>query len=131
VKITTRTDALAGALNGEPMDPGHFTGPASNQPLHVTLEPNPVRVSVVHFRAGTRNHWHRHDGGQVLHVVDGEGYVQSRGESAHRIRTGDTVSAAPGEEHWHGAGPDGAMAHVAVTIGDTTWLASSADEPLA
>ncbi|HEY4026974.1 MAG TPA: cupin domain-containing protein [Candidatus Dormibacteraeota bacterium] len=128
MNITTRTDALAEAANGEPMDPDHFTGPASSRPLHSTLEPHPVRVSVVHFRPGTRNHWHRHAGGQVLHVVEGEGYAQSRGEAAMRIRTGDTVSAAPGEEHWHGAGPDAAFAHVAVTIGDTTWLESSAGE---
>jgi quercetin dioxygenase-like cupin family protein len=126
VKITTRTEALT----GEPMDRAHFTGPVSSHPLHSTLQPNPVRVSVVHFHAGTRNHWHRHAGGQVLHVVDGEGYVQSRGEPPRRIRSGDIVSAAPEEEHWHGAGPDGPMAHVAVSIGDITWLGSSAGEPV-
>ncbi len=124
VKITTRTEALT----GEPMDPSHFTGPSSSHPLHSTVEPNPVRVSVVHFRPGTRNHWHRHDGGQVLHVLDGEGYVQARGEVAQRIRAGDTVSTAPGEEHWHGAGSDLPMSHVAVSIGDITWLEPS-EEP--
>jgi quercetin dioxygenase-like cupin family protein len=126
VKITTRTEAES----GEPMDSSHFTGPAHSHPLHVTPEPHPVRVSVVHFATGTRNHWHRHGGGQLLHVVDGEGHVQSRGEPARPIRAGDSVSAAPGEEHWHGAGPDGPMSHVAVTIGETTWLESSADEPI-
>ena len=112
------------------MDPTHFTGPAHSHPLHITLQPNPVRVSVVRFQAGTRNHWHHHGGGQLLHVVDGEGYVQSRGGPPRRISAGDSVSAAPGEEHWHGAGPDGPMAHVAVTIGETTWLESSAGEPV-
>jgi quercetin dioxygenase-like cupin family protein len=126
VKITTRSEALT----GEPMDSARFTGPVSSHPLHVSLEPRPVRVSVVHFGAGIRNHWHRHDGGQVLHVLDGEGYVQSRGEEARRIRAGDTVSAAPSEEHWHGAGPDAAMSHVAVSIGDTTWLEPSEFEPI-
>ena len=126
VKITTRTEAES----GDPMDPAHFTGPAHSHPLHATLEPHPVRVGVVHFEAGTRNHWHRHAGGQLLHVVDGEGYVQSRGEAARRIRAGDSVSAAPGEEHWHGAGHGASMSHVAVTIGETTWLDSSADEPI-
>ena len=43
---------------------------------------------------------------------------------------GDTVSAAPGEEHWHGAGPDGPMSHIAVSIGDIEWLDSSAGEPI-
>jgi quercetin dioxygenase-like cupin family protein len=126
VKITTRTEALT----GEPMDLSHFSGPATSHPLHNVSDPGAVRVSVVHFEAGTRNHWHRHSGGQVLHVVDGEGYVQARGEPARHIRTGDIVSAAPGEEHWHGAGPDASMAHVAVSIGDITWLEPSDSEPI-
>ena len=126
MKITTRTEALT----GEPMDTAHFSGPASSHALHSTPEPSPVRVSVVHFEAGTRNHWHRHGGGQVLHVVDGEGYVQSRGEAARPIRSGDTVSAAPGEEHWHGAGPHSSMAHIAVSIGDITWLEPSDAESI-
>ncbi len=125
MKITTRSEAL----EGEPMDGAHFTGPSSSRPLHVGLDPHPVRVSVVRFDAGTRNHWHRHSGGQVLHVVEGEGYVQARGEPARRIGAGDTVAAAPGEEHWHGAGAGAPMAHIAVTIGDVTWLESSAPEP--
>src|SRR2546429_4601112 len=124
MNITTRSEALA----GEPMDPAHFTGPSHSRPVHTTVEPNPVRVSVVRFDAGVRNHWHRHGGGQVLHVVEGEGHVQSRGAPARRIRAGDTVSTAPGEEHWHGAAADGPMAHVAVTIGDITWLESSEHE---
>jgi len=126
VKITTHSEAM----QGEPMDPDHFTGPSSSHPLHSATQHEPVRVSVVHFQAGTRNHWHRHGGGQVLHVVDGEGYVQARGEAARLIRSGDTVATGAGEEHWHGAGPDGPMSHIAISIGDITWLESSADEPL-
>jgi quercetin dioxygenase-like cupin family protein len=126
VKITTRSEALT----GEPMDSSHFTGPVTSHPLHNSLEPRPVRVSVVHFHPGIRNNWHRHDGGQVLHVLDGDGYVQSRGGEARRIVAGDTVSATAGEEHWHGAGPDSAMSHVAVSIGETTWLEPSEFEPI-
>jgi quercetin dioxygenase-like cupin family protein len=126
VNITTPTEAMTGA----PMDAAHFTGPATGHPIHDTTEPSPVRVGIVRFSAGTRNHWHRHGGGQVLHVVEGEGYVQSRGEPARLIRTGDTVSAAPHEEHWHGAGPNGPMAHMAVSIGDIAWLESSEGEPI-
>jgi quercetin dioxygenase-like cupin family protein len=116
-----RVTPLDDALRGEPMDPEHFTGPASSRPLHATPEANPVRVSVVRFQAGTRNHWHAHSGGQLLHVVEGEGYVQARGGPLQRLRAGDSVSTAPGEEHWHGAGRGSPMAHIAVTIGDITW----------
>jgi quercetin dioxygenase-like cupin family protein len=118
VKITT----LADALEGEPMDPAHFTGPTTSHPLHRSTEPHPVAINVIRFTTGTRNNWHRHAGGQLLHVVEGEGWVQSRGEEAQRIRSGDSVSAEPGEEHWHGAGEDGPMAHIAVSIGETTFL---------
>ena len=121
MKITTKADALT----GEPMDSTNFNGPVTSHPLHTPSEAHLVRVGVVHFPAGTRNHWHRHNGGQVLHVVDGEGYVQSRGEEKRRIGAGDTVSAQPGEEHWHGAGPDSPMSHIAVSIGETTWLEPS------
>jgi quercetin dioxygenase-like cupin family protein len=39
------------------------------------------------------------------------------------------VSTAPEEEHWHGAGPEGPMAHVAVSVGEITWLEPSEEEP--
>ena len=121
MKITS----LSEALQGEPVDPAHFTGPTTAHPLHRNADPQPVNIALVRFEAGSRNHWHRHAGGQLLHVVEGEGWVQSRGEVAHRVRTGDSVSADPGEEHWHGAGPEAAMAHLAVSVGETTFLEPS------
>jgi quercetin dioxygenase-like cupin family protein len=124
VKITSRSEAL----QGQPLDLSHFTGPASSHPLH-EADGHPVRVSVVRFERGVRNHWHRHTGGQVLHVVEGEGYVQRRGEAVRRIRDGDTVVAQPDEEHWHGATAEGPMAHIAVSIGETIWLEPATDEP--
>jgi quercetin dioxygenase-like cupin family protein len=124
VKITSHSEAL----QGQPLDPSHFTGPASSHPLH-EADGHAVRVSVVRFEPGVRNYWHRHAGGQVLHVIEGEGYVQRRGEPPRRIRSGDIVVAEPEEEHWHGATAEGPMAHVAISIGAITWLESSANEP--
>ena len=51
--------------------------------------------------------------------------MQARGERAQRIRAGDSVSAGPGEEHWHGAREAAAMAHLAVSVGETTFLEPS------
>jgi quercetin dioxygenase-like cupin family protein len=82
-------------------------------------------AAIVRFEAGARNHWHSHAGGQLLHVIEGEGWVQSRGQDPQRIRLADTVTAAPGEEHWHGAGSQGPMAHLAVAMGETRWLEES------
>jgi quercetin dioxygenase-like cupin family protein len=125
MKFTTPDEAR----QGQPAEADHFTGPATLRALHRTEEPNPVSVSLVRFEPGTRNHWHRHRGGQLLHVVEGEGWVQGRGEPPHRIRAGDSVSTGPGEEHWHGAGAEAPMAHLAVSIGDITWLEPSEAAP--
>ena len=45
------------------------------------------------------------------------------------IRPGDIVTADPGEEHWHGAGGNGPMAHLAVAAGETYWLQESPPPP--
>lgn len=109
------------------IEPNHFTGRATGLPLFKGDVPQQLNVTMVRFEPGVRNHWHRHTGGQVLHVVEGEGYVQSRGDAAQRIRPGDTVSIEPDEVHWHGAAEDGPMAHLAVNGGETVWLEPTED----
>jgi mannose-6-phosphate isomerase-like protein (cupin superfamily) len=51
-------------------------------------------------------------------VTEGAGLVQSRGGEPEAIRAGDTVQAAAGEWHWHGAGPGTFMTHLAVQEAD-------------
>ena len=43
------------------------------------VPPSRTRVLSVHFAPGARTAWHRHPFGQVLHVTEGAGLVQSRG----------------------------------------------------
>jgi quercetin dioxygenase-like cupin family protein len=105
------------------IEPHHFTG----LPLLKGDMPRQLNVTMVRFETGVRNHWHRHTGGQVLHVVEGEGYVQARGGAVQRIRPGDTVSIEPDEVHWHGAAEGGPMAHLAVNGGETLWLEPTED----
>ena len=50
----------------------------------------------------------------TLHVVSGVGRVQLWGEPVREIRAGDTVWIAPNEKHWHGAGPNTGMIHIAM-----------------
>ncbi len=115
------------AMEGDLRKPqGGFTGDADQHLIHAQLEPEPVRVSFVRFQPGATTHWHSHSGGQVLHVVDGEGRAQDRGADAVVLRPGDTLIAVAGQDHWHGAAPGTAMTHLAVTIGEVTWK-----EPLA
>ena len=77
-------------------------------------EPSRIRVSVVHFAPGARNAWHAHAVGQTVHVTEGVGLIQSRGDSLMEIHPGDTVNTPPGEWHWHGAAPDHFMTHLAM-----------------
>ena len=73
-----------------------------------------IRVNVVRFAPGARNSWHAHALGQTLHVTEGIGLVQASGGEIQEIRAGDTIYAAPGEWHWHGAAPDHFMTHLAM-----------------
>jgi quercetin dioxygenase-like cupin family protein len=84
-------------------------------------------VNHVRFDPGGRTHWHSHEGGQLLIVVDGAGHVGSRDGSRRAIGPGDVVWTDPGEEHWHGADRDRALAHVAVTLGPIDWMEPVAD----
>jgi len=127
MKITPRSEALQIL---KPMDSAHFTGEAGSRELIPASPPTTsIFAAVVRFEAGARNHWHSHPGGQLLHVMEGKGWVQVRGQSPQRIRQDDTVTADPGEEHWHGAGSDGPMAHLAVAVGETRWLEESPPPP--
>jgi len=79
-----------------------------------------ARIYAVFFEPGSRTFWHAHEGGQVLYVTSGEGRVGVAGR-VEPVRAGDVIHAPPGEEHWHGAGPDSVLHHVAVSLGPTKW----------
>ncbi|HLN14437.1 MAG TPA: cupin domain-containing protein [bacterium] len=106
---------------------GTFTGTVWGD--EVLTDPNgKVTVGSVFFEPGARTYWHRHTEGQVLYVTHGQGRVRSRDGSGGTIAAGDVVHIAPGEEHWHGAGPDSFMLHHAITIGKSDWLTEVSDE---
>ena len=119
MEITPRDQALRDL---KPLDPVHFTGPAGARELLPARKPAlPTSTMVVRFEPGARNFWHIHEGGQLLHVIEGAGWVQARGAAPQRIRAGDTIRAEANEEHWHGAGRSGPLAHIVVNVGDTRW----------
>ena len=92
-----------------------FTGTVWQEPIIETpSEPARVRAVIVSFEPGARTNWHTHPLGQTLHVTSGSGRVQLDGEPVQTINAGDTVWIEPGERHWHGAGPDTRMVHVAI-----------------
>ncbi|NIR38303.1 MAG: cupin domain-containing protein, partial [Actinobacteria bacterium] len=75
------------------------------------------------FEAGARTDWHTHPGGQVLYVLEGTARVQTIDGEMVELGPGDALHAPAGEEHWHGAGPDGPMRHLSITHGGfTEWV---------
>jgi quercetin dioxygenase-like cupin family protein len=74
-------------------------------------------MTVVHFSAGARTHWHAHRGGQLLYGVSGRGRVRSQGAAGHTLTPGDIAHVPAGEWHFHGGAPDSPMAHVSVNLG--------------
>jgi len=106
-----------------------FTGTAWVEALLKAQGPGGMRVYRVFFEPGARTHWHAHDGEQTLYVVEGRGRVSTSGGRGREIAPGDVVYIAPGEKHWHGAGPRSAMIHLAVTTGkETTWMEEVSDD---
>jgi quercetin dioxygenase-like cupin family protein len=102
--------------------------------LETTSVPKPgAGLFRVLFEPGARTNWHTHPEGQFLYVVTGAGRAGTEGEPVVEIEAGDVVFFAPGERHWHGAGPDTFMVHIAITPaintdGGTDWLEPVADE---
>jgi quercetin dioxygenase-like cupin family protein len=91
-----------------------FTGTVWQDPIIEAPAPARIRGAWVRFEPKARTAWHTHPLGQTLHVVQGIGRVQLAGQPVREIRAGDTVWIAPNEKHWHGAGPDTAMTHIAL-----------------
>ena len=91
-----------------------FTGTVWQDPIIEAPAPARIRCNRVLFEPGARTAWHTHPLGQTLHVVFGVGRVQAEGGPVREIRAGDTVWIPPNEKHWHGAGPNTAMTHIAL-----------------
>lgn len=109
-----------------------FTGTVWQDPIWDAPPPARLRALKVTFAPGARTAWHTHPLGQTLYVVSGMGRVGLRSGEVRVIREGDTVWIPPGEEHWHGAGPDTLMSHIAIqeALDGTAanWLEHVADD---
>ncbi|MGH3546836.1 MAG: (R)-mandelonitrile lyase [Pseudonocardiaceae bacterium] len=113
-----------------------FTGDVYVNPIKKAAEPSRLIASIVRFTPGARTNWHSHALGQTLFCTDGAGLVVGRDGTVIRLTPGDTVWTPPGEEHWHGAGADCMMSHLAMLEGvedgdGTTWLEPVTDEQYA
>lgn len=93
---------------------GWFTGDVWFDVVAAPPAPSRLRVNTVRFAPGARTYWHVHAAGQTLHVTQGVARVGTRDGRVLELRPGETVWCPPGEWHWHGAGPETFMEHLAM-----------------
>ncbi|MCR4524210.1 cupin domain-containing protein [Bosea sp. 47.2.35] len=108
-----------------------FTGTVRVDPLFNAEAPGRTGAGAVTFEPGARTACHSHPAGQALIVISGRGRVQREGGPVEEIRPGDVVWFPAGEKHWHGAAPDVAMSHIAITEtvdgSNATWMEKVTD----
>lgn len=93
----------------------NFTGKVSVEMLQTPSGEERASAGSVSFSPGARTAWHSHPLGQTLIVTAGIGRIQRWGGPMEEIRVGDVVHIPPNVKHWHGAGPDSVMTHIAIT----------------
>ena len=127
MKITRRS---ATATQTPPAE--YFTGTVYLDPIVQAPEPARVSAALVTFTPGARTNWHTHPYGQTLYITAGTGRVRKDGEAIQTVGAGDVVFFEPGERHWHGAGPDTMMSHIAIQEAKdgrpVEWLEPVSDE---
>ncbi|HEX2728721.1 MAG TPA: cupin domain-containing protein [Rubrobacteraceae bacterium] len=92
--------------------------------------PPDTAVNRVFFEPGARTHWHTHPEGQILYIITGTCRTGKEGEPPVEVEAGGVVYFAPGERHWHGAGPESYMVHMAINIANTTNGGTDWQEPV-
>jgi quercetin dioxygenase-like cupin family protein/alkylhydroperoxidase/carboxymuconolactone decarboxylase family protein YurZ len=108
VNVTKKSAPVKGSSD-------YFTGDATIESRFASEATKSYGGGIVNFKAGARTAWHTHPVGQTLVVISGRGLVQSEGEPIHEILPGDVVWIPGNARHWHGAAPDTAMSHVAIS----------------
>ena len=104
------------AKEAAPMTGGLMTGTQVwRQSVLHPEDSNNFNFAIVSFDSGSRNKFHKHSGDQILIVTEGTGKVATDTEVV-TVNEGDVIVIPAGENHWHGAPDDTAMAHITVTV---------------
>lgn len=124
--------ARAGTAPSGKGNPANFTGPVRTDGLFSAENGSNAYGAIVTFEPCSRTDWHSHPAGQTLIIASGRGYVQRPGGPLHELRQGDIAWTPADVMHWHGAAPDAAMAHIALSERiegrGVTWAANVTDE---
>lgn len=103
-----------GSVKSQRAPGSYFTGTVWQERFLGPTPPARLAAVLVRFEPGARTAWHTHPLGQTLYVIAGAGLAQEWERPIRRIHAGDVVFFKPGEKHWHGAGPDTFMEHLAM-----------------
>ncbi|WP_079687170.1 cupin domain-containing protein [Ohtaekwangia koreensis] len=111
----------------------NFTGNAYNFGLVSNDSTYNTLVGNVYFEKSARSNWHVHPSGQILIVLDGEGYHQLEGQPKQTMRKGDVIKCPPNVKHWHGATENNSLTQMYIlpkteNDGIVTWLEAVTDE---
>ena len=108
-------------MNIEPMastvknPPEHFAGDVWVDPIAAPHDADQrMTVALVRFAPGARTAWHSHARGQYLRVTQGVARFGTRDGEVIEVHPGQTLYTPPGQDHWHAAGPDCFMEHLAM-----------------
>jgi quercetin dioxygenase-like cupin family protein len=117
---------------GQKLPSDAFTGNAFLSLLVPRDKNNDFTVGSLTYEPKTRSNWHTHPKGQILIIIEGEGFYQEKGKPARAIKKGDVVIAPENVAHWHGASANHKMVDIAITNyqGElqATWLQPVTDE---
>jgi quercetin dioxygenase-like cupin family protein len=120
---------------GDKLPNDWFSGSVFLTPLVAKDKNNEFSAGSVTFEPGARTNWHTHPKGQVLLVIEGNGFYQEKGKPAQPIKKGDVINIPENTEHWHGATATAKMVHIAITNykddEQVTWLQAVSDEEFA
>ena len=109
-----------------------FTGKATISGQFGRANPSRRTGALVRFEPGARSAWHKHPLGQTLIVSEGTGWTQIEGSERLEFTAGDIIWCPPDTKHWHGATPNGAMAHYAIQEAldgeNVVWMEKVTDE---
>ncbi len=111
-------------------DPARFTGRVWRSDYLMPPDRNHLTGLRFLYEPGARSFWHVHDREQVIIAISGHGLARWDGVAKPLLLgSGDWWHVTPDVPHWHGATPNSAFSHVAVTSGgSTSWLGPVSDD---
>ncbi len=131
VAVMPEQEASLIFTKGNKITNNNFVGTAYVSMLISVDSLNHTYVGNVTFEPGARTNWHSHPSGQIILVVDGEGYYQEKGSPKRVLQKGDAVKCPPNLPHWHGASSDSEFIQLAISSsenGPTEWLEPVTEE---